>query len=364
MRKILFLLIILLLFSNLLPITGLAEKEDTDSIQEKLNSISSEEKEILETLFTQVQEIEELERKSDALGLEMNVMQGEIEILEDRIDRAEAGYEKNLLALEKVLKSYQKMGAGSYIEIILESDSLNNLIKRINILRDLSRNSKNLLDQIEEDKLRLTEEKSNLNIALESLAEKQNEIESTLESMRKIVKEKEDYLNSLAGDREFYEERLDYIAIIMDELKTILNEFTVEFAKVIKSGGFPEDAVEESISLKGVKGKIREKTFNDIVSSHENLPQMKFDFGIDEISMNVPDKQLYLSGNFVIEDNSILKFQPEKGSFLEMPLEKGTMDELFREGNFLLDLKPIIGDVKIKSVEIKENYMELTVNIF
>lgn len=365
MRKISFLLAIILIISSLSPTAVLADrKDDNVNIQEKLNSITEEEKQILETLFTQVQEIEELERKSDQLGLEINSLQGEIETLEGNIERAEVGYEKNLDGLEKVLKSYQKMGAGSYIEIILESDSLNSLIKRINILRDLSRNSKNLLDQIESDKKRLNEEKENLSLALTSLEEKQGEIESTLESKRKVVEEKEDYLNSLADDRELYEERLDYISIIMDELKSILNEFTEEFDKVIRSGGFPRDAVEESITLKGIRGRIKESTFNNIISSHKNLPQMEFDFKDGEISMNVPDKELYLLGNFVIEDDNVLKFQPEEGSFLEMPLEQGTMDELFREGNFLLNLEPLIGNVKIKSVEIKEDYIELIVNIF
>lgn len=365
MKKLSFILVIILIFSTILPIETFGVREDNlYKIQEKLNSISKEDKQILETLFTQVQEVEELERTNDALVLEINELEDEIEDLEDGILRAEKGYERNLLALETVLKSYQKMGAGSYIEIILESDSLNNLIRRINILKDLSRNSNNLLQQIGEDQKRLSEEKEKLDSVLEKLEEKQLDIEITLEAKMKIVKEKEDYLNSLEGDRGIFIERLDYVSIIMDELKSILNEFTREFDKMIKSGGFPRNAVEESITLKGVRGRIREKKFNDIISSHENLPQMEFEFNKDIISMNVPGKELYLSGTFVVEDNVVLKFKAENGSFLDMPLRKSTMDELFREGNFLLDLKPLIGDVKIKSVEIKENYIELIVNIF
>lgn len=365
MKKISGIWILLIVFSLLLPRGVFAERQkDIDSIQEKLNSISEEEKQILETLFSQVQEIQELERNSDALGIEINIIQGEIENLEVGIERAELGYERNLLGLEKVLKSYQRMGAASYIDIVLESDSIASLIRRINILRDLSRNSKNLLEEIQEDKNKLSEEKLNLSLALNRLEDKQSEIESNLEELRKLVAEKEDYLDSLEGDRDLYEERLDYISIIMDELQYILNEFTLEFDKVIKSGGFPRNAVEESITLKGVRGVIREKTFNNIIASHDNLPNMEFAFKDGEISMKVPDKKLYLSGNFVIEDNTILKFQPERGSFLEMPLEKATMDELFKQGNFLLNLKPLIGNVKIKTVQVKDKYIELIVNIF
>lgn len=357
--------LLLIVFLFLLPLGSFAAREDRMEImQEKLNIITDEEKEILETLFTQVQEIEELERKSDEMGLEINIMQGQIEIIEEDIERAEIGYERNLTGLERVLKTYQRMGAGSYIEIVLEADSMSSLISRINILRDLSRNSKDLLEKIEEDQENLSREKENLSKTLEKLKEKQEEIEGNLEEMRRLAREKEDYLNSLEDDRGLYEERLDYVSVIMDELKDILNDFTVKFDKLIKSGGFPNDAVEESITLRGVRGRIREETFNDIISSNEDLPRMEFVFKEGEISMNVPNKELYLSGNFVIEDDTILKFQPERGSFLDMPLEKATMDELFRGGNFTLNIKPLIGSVKIKTVEVKDGYIELIVNIF
>ncbi len=362
-NKAIFLLLFTVFIFIVFPFKAYGE-DNLEQIQEKLNSISEEEKQILKTLFIQVQEIEELERKNDNLELEINEMEKEVKIVEKNVKRAEEGYEKNLLGLEKVLKSYQRMGAGSYLEIILESDSLTNFIRRVNILRDLSRNSKELLQKIDRDKENLEKEKEKLEISLEQLQEKQREVEEVLNKKRKLVQEKENYLNSLKDDKQIYIDRLEYISLIMNELKNILGEFTEKFDKLIKSGGFPRDAVEEKITLKGVRGTIRQKTFNDIVSSNEDIPKMKFQFNEGEISMNVPDKDLYLSGNFVIEDNTILKFQPKVGSFLKMPLEKGTMDELFREGNFILNLKPLIGNVKIKSVEIKQQYIEIMVNIF
>ncbi|HZK33667.1 MAG TPA: hypothetical protein VFC60_04115 [Tissierellaceae bacterium] len=363
-RSVVLLLIVFSLFINIFPsIKVLGEEEPTLEIEEKLNLISEEEKEILETLFKQVQEIEELERENIRLNLEIEEMKKGIEDLEKRIFNAEEGYEKNLMALEAILKSYQRMGAGSYLEIILESESLQDFLRRVNILRDLSRNSKELLDTIERDKKILEEEKMELDIKLSELEEKQDVLVKTIEMKQELVREKEEYLESLAEDRALYEERLEYISLIMVELKEIIGEFTVEFAKVIQTGKFPQDAVKESLTLRGLKGTIDEKTFNNIIKEQENLPPMEFKFMEGSMEMNVPEKQLYLVGNFDIEDDRVLTFQPEEGTFFGMPLEKGTIDELFEEGDFLLDLEPLIGKNTVKSVEIKKGFIEILIGI-
>lgn len=358
------LLIMFTLLISILPsIKVLGEEDSNLQIEEKLNSISKEEKEILENLFSQIQEIEELERENNRLNLEIEDMKGVIENLEKRIYNAEEGYEKNLLALEAILKSYQRMGAGSYLEIILESESVQDFLRRINILRDLSRNSKELLENIEKDKKNLEEEKKELDIKLIELEEKQESLVKAIEMKQKLVREKEEYLESLAEDREIYEERLEYISLIMKELKDIIGEFTVEFGKVVKSGNFPRSAVKESLTLRGIKGTIDEKTFNDIISKQDNLPYMEFKFMEDSIEMNIPEKHLYLSGGFNIEDDRVLTFEPQKGTFLGMTLEKGTIEELFEEGNFVLDLEPLIGKAIVRAVEIKKGYLEIIISI-
>lgn len=364
-KNIALFIIVFILFSNIFSnIVAFGEESSALDIEEKLNSISKKEKEILEILFSQFQEIEELERENMRLKEEIDTSKEDIEDLEKKIFNAEEGYEKNLIALERVLKSYQRMGAGSYLEIILESSSLQDFLRRINILRDLSRNSKELLDNIERDKNNLEEEKKNLNTKLVELEEKQNTLENTLKKKQELVKENEEYLESLAEDRSVYEERLEYISIIMDELKDIIGEFTVEFSKIVERGNFPRSAVKESITLKGIKGVIEEKTFNDIIGEQKNLPPMEFKFNEGIIEMNVPEKSLYLSGSFNIEDHRVLTFEPAEGRFLDMELEKGTIEELFKEGNFILNLEPLIGKSIVKSVEIKKGYLEVIVKLF
>lgn len=356
----LFIVVVLIFTSS----TMWADNENNVSeIREKLANISEEEKQILEYLFIQVQEIEEMEREKNRISEEIDLMSIDIAELENRINKEEVNYEKNLSGLESILKSYQRMGPGSFLEIILDSNNLTDFIRRINILRDLTRNTGELLDKIEKSKEKLLSEKNNLDEKLKELETKEEVLKETLAKKQELVKEKEEYLDSLAEDKELYIERLEYIAMIMSELKGIFSSFTKEFSRIIEEGNFPQDAVKETITLRGIKGVIEEKTFNEIIASQKGLPQMEFDFTPGKIEMKAPEKNLTLVGTFVIIEDQILKFEAVKGSFYGMPLEKGTIDELFEEGDFVLNLQPLIGKNVLKSVEIMDGYMELLVTI-
>lgn len=355
------LIVIVLIFTSS---TLSAEKDNSISeIQEKLTNISGEEKEILKELFIQTQEIEEMERENERIKEEIDVMSLDIESLEKKIEKEETNYEKNLNALGTILKSYQRMGPASFLDIILNSNNLTDLIRRINIIRDLTRNTGELLDKIEEAKEKLIEEKSNLDKKLKNLEDKHKALEESLTKKQELVKEQEAYLDSLAEDKEIYLQRLEYISMIMKELKEIFSSFTKEFAKMIQEGNFPQDAVKETFTLRGVKGIIEEKTFNEIIASNKALPQMEIKFSSGKMEMKSPEENLTLEGQFVIVEDQVLKFEAEKGSFYDMPLEKGTIEDLFQEGYFILNLEPLIGKNVLKSVEIMDGYIELLVTI-
>lgn len=78
----LFIAIILIFTSSAM----LADKDNSVSeIQEKLDNIFDEEREILEFLFIQVQEIEKLEREYIKINEDINIMSKDIDELESSI---------------------------------------------------------------------------------------------------------------------------------------------------------------------------------------------------------------------------------------------------------------------------------------
>lgn len=330
-------------------------------IQEKLAGISEEERKILQNLFAQVQEIEALERQEAEIAREIKTINRDIESLEVKIEGEEIAYEKKREDLKLVLKSYQRKGPGSYLEIILDSDSLTTFLRRVNILRDLTRNTGALLELLEESRDKLAAEKAKLTEKLVLVEEKQKQLKESLTKKLQLKEEMEAYLASLKEERVFYQGYLADVQKMWEELKRLFPETAKEFSNIIEEGNLPVDALKISFSFFSIKGSIDEKTFNDIVAGHPKLPEMVFDFSPDRMEMKVPEKNLVLSGKFDILEEHILKFEVKEGNFYGMPLEPEAIEDLFREGDLVLDLKPLLGRNILHSVEIQDGNLELII---
>lgn len=195
-------------------------------IERKLEGITAEEKKVLLTLFSLTQEIEAMEKTEKRLEAEMVEIDEEIHQLEDAITAEELTYKKKQQGLEQVLKSYQRMGPGSYLEILMKSDSLPSFLSRINILRDLTRNTGELLAALEQSKEKLTAEKSKLTESLQRLQLKQKQSAEAIASKQKLKQEQEQYLASLKEHKEYYQEYLNNIRAVWDELKPLFSTTT------------------------------------------------------------------------------------------------------------------------------------------
>lgn len=328
-------------------------------IKDKLSGISEEEKEILQNLFTLAQELELMEKEEEKLAQEIKTIDHEIKGIEAEIYESELAYAKKQESLRQVLKSYQRMGPGSYLEIILDSDSLSTFLQRVNLLRDLTRNTGELLDQLEARGEKLSKEKAKLSEKLALVEDMQRLSKEALAKKIKLKKSKEEYLSSLKGEREQYQKQLADIQQIWNELKPLFSDAAKEFSRIMEKDSLPYDALRISFNLFEIKGAIDDKVINKVVSEQSSLPDMVFAFHPGRVEISLPEKYLVLSGTFVILDGHTLKFQAQEGSFYGMKLTPGSLEELFGEGDLVLDIKPLLAGNIIDALEIKEGYIEL-----
>jgi len=268
--------------------------ESFTEVQEKLGVISEEQREILTNLFLIVQEIEEMEREEAAISGDVEVIKQEAHDLEKMIVVEEIAYQKKQDDLKQVLRSYQRMGPGSYLEIILNADSLTTLLRRINILRDITRNTGELLESMDESREKLLTQKTRLEDKLVSMEEKRHELKESLAKNLQLRKDMEDYLASMEEEREYYQEHLARIQKVSEELKPLLSETVQEFTRIIAEESLPPDALKISFSLLGVKGTLEDKTLNSIISKQSTLPEMTFHFFPGRIEMKLPKQNLVL----------------------------------------------------------------------
>lgn len=330
-------------------------------IQQKLLEISSEEREILEQLFTLIQEIETMERQKEKITVDIEVLNEQINELEKTILKETKLYKEKQEALKAVLESYQRSGAVSYLKIILESDSLSTLLRRINILRDFTYNMGQLLDELEHSKEKLSKEKTTLAEKFKEIEEKQKKLDISIANNLRRKNDIEEILSSMGEVREYYQNCLNNIYTMWDDLKLILSEAKKEFSRIIERDDLPEEALKTTFTFSGIKGSMDEKTFNDIIAKHSSFIEVLFHFNLDKVEMVIPEKNLTLFGQFKILDEHILKFEIEEGNFYGLSLETNTIEELFGEWSMSLNLEPLIGNSKIKSIKVLNGYIELSV---
>jgi peptidoglycan hydrolase CwlO-like protein len=361
LRLSLFICLCLVFFQILNPVSAAVGVKSSAETDKKLAEISERENEALKDLFILEQEINALENIKESLSTEIEGIKQEITHLEDLIKEKEHVLDKKQNEVKKLLQSYQKMGPVSYLKIILESENLTSFLRRINVLRDLTRNMGQALDELQEAKQDIGLKKAEVSDRLAAEENKQKELIETLEKKYELRLERENYLASLKEERGNVEESLVQIQKNWDELKPLFPQISKEFVRILETGDLPSDAMTISFSLLGIKGTIEDKTLNNLIAANSSLPGVILTFKQGIIDMEIPDRRLLLTGSFAIQDKKALVFKAEKGSFYGMPLEAKILEDLFQEGNMVLDLSPLLGDSTLNSVKVLDGKLELTI---
>mgnify|MGYP000891211682 CR=1 FL=1 len=359
-----FVLILLFGFMLVSPNIISGQSQPARKVDRTPEETPDEEKAILEELFTLSQEIEEMSREEKELAGEAQRLEGRIAELQEGIKDRQDNYDKQLKVLERVLASYQRRGPASFLETVLGSESLTDFLRSINIIRELSHNTGELLDSLEKEKAALLSEKENLKAHMEQVENKRTALKDTLAEKLRLKQEQEEYLSSLKEEQEHYREQLESVEREWEEIKVLFPQIVDEFGKLIQEGNLSLNDFDLSFDLFSVKGTITEEKINGVLERHSGLPKMVFDFSPGQVGIEIPDKHLTLTGTFTVMDKSSLKFEVSEGTFYGMKLETESIEELFKNGYLLIDLKELAGDITLKSVEMMDGTMEFMVNPF
>ncbi len=324
--------------------------EDTKG---KLEEISEEEKSVLNELFKVTQRIEGLEEEETNLNQSISKLQEQIERLKLEIEDKQKTYDEKLAILKEVLSIYQRGGPASYLEILLSADSLSTFLKSINVIKDISHNVGDLLDSLKKEKKLLEQEQENLEVKENQLIDTKNALVKNLEDSKLLKQQREEYLISLQEQRVHYEEYLSVLQSMWEDATKLFTEIVAEISRVVEEGYLTYEDLSMKAGLITMQGSIIEDEFNRILKQNSELPDDIFHFGNGEVVLKVPDLQLVLHGNFVVDSKTAIRYEVTSGTFYGMPLEEVSRTELFEKGPLLLDYDVIAGDMIIMNYTIR-----------
>lgn len=364
LKKFMTVLILISSFTFLFIAAVSGQTDLVTSTQQNLEDISNEEKAVLEELFFLSQEIDEMNRRAEELSKESETIAEEITVMEADISKRQENYDIQLEILEKVMVSYQKNGMTSYLETLLSAQNLTDFIKRLNVIQELSRNTGDMLNSMEEEKAVLIAEREKLISNKAQMEKNMAELSDAITQKMRLKQDQEEYLNSLSEEKEYYRDQLNKLDQSWSEVKDLFSNIATEFSRVFNESDLTADDFNLELEFLSVKGSITDHRMNEIIEKNKKLPKMIFDINTEVIQIEIPEKHLSLSGSIVIESGSAIRFNVTDGTFYDMKLEKPSIEELFRDGYLVIDFKELIGDITLKSVELKDGFIEFKVSPF
>lgn len=354
-------LMLALIFQMLHTGMIVAQAAPVAAIHERLEGITSEEKKVLEELFIISQDIAEAEWAEELLVHEIAKLHEDIVFIENRLQEEEVAFKQKLGILQEVLRGYQKRGVASYLHIILTSNGLSDLVKRINIIREFSRNTGGLLEEIEGRRELLASEEALLSNKLAASEDKRLELRELVSVKAEARSKLEEYLISLGGERQFYEENLALLREHWSELSESITGIREAIIDLIADNNLPREAFRITYGLLGARVSINQADFNKLLQSNGNLSMLEFKFLEDRVALSVKDKGLELTGKFIVETRNNIQLVVEEGAFYNIPLQQEAIVDLFKEGPIIIDLSAAFEGNSIRAISVNDGYIELLV---
>ncbi|MDF2843917.1 MAG: hypothetical protein K0R00_2343 [Herbinix sp.] len=349
---------VLLLLTGLLPLKAIAEVQQIQELEEKLEGISEEEKTVLEKLFSIKQEIDGLRIEEEVLQADITTLNEDMRDLEDQITGQKEEYDLQLLVLKKVLVNYQRGGATSYLEILLMANNLSDFLKSLNIMKDISHNVNDLLTLLKDNKLKLEQKQKLLVKKSSELKEKQEALLSTIESKQALQEEQEDYLATLLNERDYYQEQLAQVVLLWTDNQTLFANLMKDLNDIIAAGYFTEEDLNLNIGFFNISGYLQEETFNQIILDNSTLAPVKFLFEEEQVVIEVVDKHLVLKGHFIVDGEKAIEYQVDEARFFDLSLEPETLKDLFQNGPIIFDFEGIAKDMIQMDFRIEDVWSE------
>lgn len=351
--------VILVFFTNVY--SSQLDEASIEEIDRSIVDLNVEELKILDELYIIQQDINDLENQERRIVLEIESVLLLIEDIEENIEEKTYSYNNNLEIMESVLKSYQKNGAYNYLQLILSSNDLPTLLRRINSIRDISRNTSKLLDTLNLEKEELMIQKSNLDENLVILDNTRKELEKTISNKMESKATLEFRLNELMDEKDKYLGYLEELNNRWKVSKPVFEDVITKLVAIVETGDLPEELIETRITLTGVFGRISDNSLNIALKEKNLSSPLQVKFKKDEMTLMLDELKLIINGDLEQIDDQSLRFNMTSGQYMGLKLEKSSLEELFEFGFLELKFSSILGRNKIRSVRINDGYLELNI---
>lgn len=179
-------------------------KSETDKkiqeAKEELEGIQTEKSETLQEVEKLTTQISEYQSQIDTLDSQISELNSKIEEAQTNLDKAQEDYQKQEELLEARLVATYEAGETSYLDFILSSDSITDLISNYYLVTEVATNDAELLDKIQKQKEEIEQAKKTLENSKQELATSKASKQSVTTQLKDSKSQKDVYVAKLNED--------------------------------------------------------------------------------------------------------------------------------------------------------------------
>ena len=218
-----------------------SEKSDN---QEKINDAKDELSDVQEQKSNTQEEINNLdsqiadyESQINELDTKIADLNTQIEESQKKLDEAQAQYDENKKLAEERLVTMQESGDTSYLDFILSSDSVTDLISSYYLATELAQADTELLDGLEEERQAVEEAKTELENNKAELDNSRTSKESATAQLQVLKEEKNTEVAKLSEDEKTIQAQIDELTEANKTIDQQIKEAEARIAAANKNNG-------------------------------------------------------------------------------------------------------------------------------
>lgn len=248
MKNLIFKIIGVLLIGIFLLQSNIVLAESTTSLKnqqsennKKINEAQEELEEIKEEKSETMKQVEELSTQISQYQEQIDELDGKISDLNTKISEAETNlkkaqddYTKQEELLEARLVATYEAGDTSYLDVLLSSESITDLISNYYLVTEVATNDAELLEGIEKQKQEIETAKQTLENSKSELATSKASKQSVATQLQNSKKEKDSYVAKLSEDEKQTQAELEQLQADNDKINKELKAAEERYRKQLE----------------------------------------------------------------------------------------------------------------------------------
>ena len=227
-------------FAN--EVTDLQNKQSDN--EEKINEAKEQKEQVTQEKSDTQKQVDELNNQISSyeseigdLDVKITNLNTQIQDAENTLNQKQENYDKQQKLLEERLVATYEAGETSYLDVLLSSDSLTDLISNYYLISEITENDLNLMDEIKKEQQEIENAKTTLENSKKELDNSKSEKQAKATQLQETKNQKDAYVAQLNEDEKNTQAQLEQFEQDKRNIQAQLAEIARKEAEEMANSG-------------------------------------------------------------------------------------------------------------------------------